>query len=130
MFPYNCPLKIACSQPSCCSFTNTKQLLQYTIKTHLGGPLLPKFESNMNYIRTSPPSSMKQCNKIATVEFHMELLRPGNNLLLRPGSNLAVVRHLTVTSIWPEPCIRTRTRLLGLILISSTISLYPFYFQF
>ena len=32
---------------------------------------------------------MKQCNKSATVKFHMELL-----LILRPGSNLAVVRHL------------------------------------
>ena len=43
-------------------------------KTHLGGPPMPKFEANMNYIPTSPPSSMKQCNKSATVKFHMELL--------------------------------------------------------
>ena len=35
---------------------------------------MPKFESNMNYIPPSPPSSMKQCNKSATVKFHMELL--------------------------------------------------------
>ena len=49
---------------------------------------MPKFEANMNYIPPSPPSSMKQCNKSATVKFHMELL-----LILRPGSNLAGVRH-------------------------------------
>ena len=35
---------------------------------------LSKFEANMNYIPPSPPSSMKQCNKSATVKFHMELL--------------------------------------------------------
>ena len=35
---------------------------------------MPKFEANMNYIPLSPPSSMKQCNKSATVKFHMELL--------------------------------------------------------
>ena len=35
---------------------------------------MPKFEVNMNYIPPSPPSSMKQCNKSATVKFHMELL--------------------------------------------------------
>ena len=46
---------------------------------------MPKFEANMNYIPPSPPSSMKQCNKSATVKFHIEL---------RPGSNLAVVQHL------------------------------------
>ena len=34
---------------------------------------MSKFEANMNYIPPSPPSSMKQCNKSATVEFHMEL---------------------------------------------------------
>ena len=70
--------------PSFCSLTDTKLSLQYTIKTHLSGPPMPKFEANMNYIPPSPPSSMKQCNKSATVKFHMEL---------RPGSNLAVVRH-------------------------------------
>ena len=42
---------------------------------------MPKFEANMNYIPPSPPSSMKKCNKSATVKFHMELL-----LILRPGS--------------------------------------------
>ena len=51
--------------PSFCSFSNTKQSLQYTIKTHC---------PNMNYISKSPPSSMKQCNKSATVKFHMEQL--------------------------------------------------------
>ena len=35
---------------------------------------MPKFEANMNCIPSSPPSSMKQCNKSATVKFHMELL--------------------------------------------------------
>ena len=35
---------------------------------------MPKFEANMNYILPSPPGSMKQCNKSATVKFHMELL--------------------------------------------------------
>ena len=54
------------------------------MKTHLSGPPLPKFEANTDYIPTSPPSSMKQCNKSAAVKFHMELL-----LILRPGSNLA-----------------------------------------
>ena len=60
--------------PSFCSLTDTKQSLQYTIKTHLSGPPMPKFEANMNYIPPSPPSSMKQRNKSATVKFHMELL--------------------------------------------------------
>ena len=60
--------------PTFCSFTDTKQSLQYTIKTHLSGPPVPKFEANMNYIPPSPPSSMKQCNKSATVKFHMEHL--------------------------------------------------------
>ena len=35
---------------------------------------MPEFEANMNYIPQSPPSSMKQCNKSATVKFHMELI--------------------------------------------------------
>ena len=35
---------------------------------------MPKFEGNMNYIPPSSPSSMKQCNKNATVKLHMELL--------------------------------------------------------
>ena len=73
--------------PSFCSLTDAKQSPQYTIKTHTGGPPMPKFEANMNYC---PPSSMKQCNKSATVKFHMELL-----LILRPRSNHAVVRHHT-----------------------------------
>ena len=75
--------------PSFCSLTDTKQSLQYTINTHLSGPPMPEFEANMNYIPQSPPSSMTQCNKSATVKFHMELFR-----LLRSASNLAVVRHL------------------------------------
>ena len=60
--------------PSFCSLTDIKQSLQYTIKTHLSGPPMPNFEENMNYIPPSPPSSMKQCNKSASVKFHMELL--------------------------------------------------------
>ena len=60
--------------PSFCSLTDTKQSLQYTIKTHQSGLPMPKFEASMNYIPPSPPSSMKQCNKSATVKFHMELL--------------------------------------------------------
>ena len=60
--------------PSFCSLTDTKRSLQYTIKTHLCGPPMPKFETNMNYTPPSPPSSTKQCNKSATVKFHMELL--------------------------------------------------------
>ena len=60
--------------PSFCSLTDTKQSLQYTIKTHLSGPPIPQFEANMNYISPSPPSFMKQCNKSATLKFHMELL--------------------------------------------------------
>ena len=60
--------------PSFSSLTDTKQSLQYTIKTHLSSPPMPKFEANMNYIPPSPPSSMKQCNKSTTVKFHMELL--------------------------------------------------------
>ena len=56
-----------------CSLTNTKQSFQYTIKRHLSGPPMPKFEANMNYIHPSPPSSMKQCNKSATVKFNTEL---------------------------------------------------------
>ena len=60
--------------PSFCSLTEAKQSLQYTRKTDLIGPPMPKFEANMNYIPQSPPRSMKQCNKSATVKFHMELL--------------------------------------------------------
>ena len=73
-YPKNCPLKIACSAmtPRFCSLTDAKQSLQYTIKTHLSGPPMPKFEANMIYIHPSPPSSMKQCSKSATVKFHME----------------------------------------------------------
>ena len=70
--------------PSFCSLTDTKQSLQYTIKTHLSGPPMPIFEVYMNYIPPSPPSSMKQYYKSNTAKFHMELL-----LILRPGSNLA-----------------------------------------
>ena len=75
--------------PSFCSLTDTKQSLQYAIKTHLSGPPMPKFEANMTYIHPSPPSSMKQCNKSATVKFHTVLL------LIRPGNNPTVVRHHT-----------------------------------
>ena len=51
-----------------------KTVLSVYSKTHLSGPPMPKFEANMNNIPVSPPSSMKQCNKSATVKFHMELL--------------------------------------------------------
>ena len=60
--------------PSFCSLTDTEQSLQYTIETHLSGPTMPKFDANMNYIHPSPPSSMKQCNKSATVKFRMEAI--------------------------------------------------------
>ena len=49
--------------PRFCFFTNTKQSFQYTIKIHLGGLPLPKFVANINYIPTSPPSSLRKCNK-------------------------------------------------------------------
>ena len=68
--------------PSFCSLTDTKQSLQYAIKTHLGDPPMPKFEANMNFTPPSPPSSMKQCNKSATVKFHVELLLTTTTLKL------------------------------------------------
>ena len=71
--------------PSFCSLTDPST---YN-KTHLNGLPMPKFEANINHLPSSPPSSMKQCNKSATVKFHMELL-----LILQPGNNLAVVRYL------------------------------------
>ena len=77
--------------PSFCSLTDTKESLQYTIKTYLNGPPMPKFEVNMNYIPPNPPSSMKQCSKSATVKFHMELL------LTRSGVTPMV-------SEWPSAC--------------------------
>ena len=58
--------------PSLCSLTDTKQSLQYTKLTHLSSHSMSKFEANMNYIHPSSPSSMKQCNKSATVKFHMD----------------------------------------------------------
>ena len=76
-YPKKYPLRIACSRPRphfFFSLTDTKRSHQYTIKTHLSGPPMPKFEANINYLPPSPPRSMKQCNKIATVEFHIELL--------------------------------------------------------
>ena len=76
----------------CSGLNDTKQSLQYTIKAHLSDPPMPRYEANMNYIPPSPPSSMKQYKKTATVKFHMELLRP--------GSNLVVVRHLVCLSKW------------------------------
>ena len=60
--------------PSFCSLTDTEQSLKYMIKAHLSGPPMPKFEANMNYIHPSPPSSIKQCNKSATVKFQMEAI--------------------------------------------------------
>ena len=59
--------------PSFRSLTDTKQSLQY-VKVNLSGPPISTFEANMNYIPPSPPSSMKQRNKSATVKFHIELL--------------------------------------------------------
>ena len=52
---------------------------------------MPKFEANMNYLHPCPPSSIKQCNKSATVKFHMELL-----LMLRPNL-LAELSFVTLT---------------------------------
>ena len=52
---------------------------------------MPEYEANINCIPQSPPSSMKQCNKSATVKFHMELLL---NKYYDPKNNHAVVRHL------------------------------------
>ena len=98
--------------PSFCSLTDTKQSLQYTIKTHLSGPPMPKFEANMNYIPPSPPSSIKQCNKSATVKFHMELLlttmtrkqsRSGATPIDAPASSLFVrklsAQHVKLQSV-------------------------------
>ena len=79
-----------------CSPTNTKQSPQYIVKTHQSGPPMPKFEVNMNYIPARPPSSMKPCNKSATVKLHMELHL---TILRRPGSNLAVVRHHELSQV-------------------------------
>ena len=42
--------------PSLCSLTDTKQSLQYTIKTHLSGPPMLKFEVNMNH--TAKPAQL------------------------------------------------------------------------
>ena len=57
---------------------------------------MPEFEANMNYIPQGPPSFMKQCNKSATVKFHMELLLTTTTCKqsCSCASNLAVVRHL------------------------------------
>ena len=52
---------------------------------------MPKFEANTNYIHPSPPSSMKQCNKSATVKFHMELL------LMLPSNLLEELSFVTLT---------------------------------
>ena len=49
--------------PSFCSNTDTKQSLQYTIKTDLSGRPRIKFEANMNYVPPSSPSTMKLCSK-------------------------------------------------------------------
>ena len=85
--------------PSFCSLTDTKQSLQYTIKTHLSGPPTPKFEANMSYIPPSPPSSMKQCNKSATVKFHMGLLLnlPPRGVQVAVASLLCQVTKLGVS---------------------------------
>ena len=56
-YPKTCPLNIrlfTAMTPSFCSLTDTKQFLQYTIKTHLSGPPMPTFEANMNYTPPKP----------------------------------------------------------------------------
>ena len=53
---------------------------------------MPKFEANKNYIPPSPPSSMKQCNKSATVKFHMELFLT------------TTIRKQSRSGVKPNPC--------------------------
>ena len=60
--------------PSFGSLTDMNRSSRYTIKTRLSGPPMPKSETNMNYIPPSPPSSMTQGNKSASVKFHTEIL--------------------------------------------------------
>ena len=57
---------------------------------------MPKFEANMNYISPSPPRSMKQCSKSATVKFHLELrLTTTTRKQFRSGATpLTFRRHL------------------------------------
>ena len=50
--------------PSFCSLTDTKQSLQYTIKTHLSGPPVPKFKANMNYIPQALPAPRNSATKV------------------------------------------------------------------
>ena len=69
------------------------------LKTHLSGPPMPKFEANMNYIPPSPPSSMKQCNKSATVKFHMELLSTTTRKQSRSG---ATPQWIVVSLVFPR----------------------------
>ena len=89
-YPKNCPFKIACSQPWPQVFVPHR----YKIVPSVYNKNTSKWSSNAQIwskyelYTPSPPSSMKQCNKSATVKFHMELL-----LIQRPVSNLAVVRH-------------------------------------
>ena len=60
---------------------------------------MPKFEANMTYIPPSLPSSMKQCNKCATVKFHMELLLTS---MTRKQSRSGA------TPIYKKSCFRTQ----------------------
>ena len=60
---------------------------------------MPKFEASMNYIHTSPPSSMKQCNKSATVKFHTELLLTTTRKQSRSGATPVVAEGAAMFTI-------------------------------
>ena len=101
-YPKNCPLAIGCSRPWFQVFVPSPiQNSPFRIqnKTHLSGPPMPKFEANMNYIPPSPPSSKKQCNKSATVKFHMELLLQFRSGATPSVSELATVYYYTRRSM-------------------------------
>ena len=76
---------------------------------------MPYFEANMNYIPPSPPSSMKQCNKSATVKFHMELLLTTTTRKQSRSGATPLVTHLWkqgVETLWKKErllLIRVRT---------------------
>ena len=63
---------------------------------------MPKFEANMNFIPPSPSRSMKQCNKSATVKFHMELRKQSRSGATPPvsvKSEIVRVVSLSTTKI-------------------------------
>ena len=65
------------------SFTNTKQSLQYTIKTHRGSPPMPKFKANINRIPTYKTSQFHETVQQKCYNFmwnYFELQRAGRNL--------------------------------------------------